>query len=84
MALQAELSSPVAEKAALVSTTRLFFFTALFLFQMGARPDPCQYDQQTNIQDICNLSTILSQFQWLATSSRQVENTKWFLQFIKK
>lgn len=84
MALQAELSSPVAEKDAFVSTTRLFFFTALLLLQMGARPDPCQYDQQANIQDICNLSTILPLFQCLATSPRQVENTKWSLQFIKK
>lgn len=52
-ALQAEQSSPTAEKAGLVSAAResnspwsgLFFFTARLLFQMGARPDPCEYDQ---------------------------------------
>lgn len=53
MALQAEQSNPMAEKAGLVSVIqdnnssriRLFFFTALLLFQLEARPDPCGYDQ---------------------------------------
>lgn len=47
MALQVEQSNPMAEKAGLVSVTqennsswnRLFFFAALLLFQMEARPD---------------------------------------------
>lgn len=92
MALQAEKSNSMAEKAGLVFVTqennslwiRLFFFTALLLLQMEARPDPCTYDQQANIQAMCNLTTILLLFQCLAISSMQVENIKWSLQFIKK